>query len=90
MRASLLLSLPLGVTLWAGQAAAVECRDESYQGNRYSLCEVDASREELRLFLRDDTGAVMGHFSTIEDRLTAEGKTLSFATNAGMYHTALS
>ncbi|WP_065333625.1 phosphodiester glycosidase family protein [Tritonibacter mobilis] len=87
MRASLLLSLPLGITLWAGQAAAVECRDESYQGNRYSLCEVDASREELRLFLRDDTGAVMGHFSTIEDRLTAEGKTLSFATNAGMYHT---
>jgi uncharacterized protein YigE (DUF2233 family) len=87
MRVRRSLSLLLGLALWAGQGAAVECRDESYQGNRYSLCEVDASRENLRLFLRDDTGAVMGHFSTIEDRLAAQNKTLAFATNAGMYHT---
>lgn len=83
---ALLWGLPLGIVLWSGQASAVECQDLAYEGNRYALCEVDASREELRLFLRDDTGAVMGHFSTIEDRLEAEGKTLAFATNAGMYH----
>ncbi len=76
--------------LWLGLAGlpaeAVECRDESYAGNRYAICEVDAATEELRLFLRDDSGRVMGHFSSIEQVLEAEGKTLAFATNAGMYH----
>ncbi len=76
--------LALAATL-AAPAAAVECRDETYADNRYTLCEVDARREDLRLFLRDETGAVLGHFSTIEAQLDA-GERLSFATNAGMYH----
>jgi len=87
-RASLLgLSLGLCTALWSHAASAVECRDESYGGNRYSLCEVDATSESLRLFLRDEDGAVMGHFSTIDARLAAQGKRLAFGTNAGMYHT---
>ena len=87
-RASLLgLSLSLSMSLWAHAASAVECRDESYAGNRYSLCEVDAASEDLRLFLRDDDGVVMGHFSTIEAHLATSGKRLAFGTNAGMYHT---
>ncbi|WP_420004266.1 phosphodiester glycosidase family protein [Arenibacterium sp. LLYu02] len=70
----------------ASAAGAVSCRDETYEGNRYTLCEVDAATEEMRLFLRNDAGQVMGHFSTIDAELEAEGKTLAFATNAGMYH----
>lgn len=64
----------------------MECSDVAYEGNRYTLCEVDAAQEQLRLFLRDENGKILGHFSTIETALAAEGKELAFATNAGMYH----
>ena len=81
-RAALLLA-----ALWAAPAAgAVDCSDVAYGGNRYSICEVDASQEQLRLFLRDGEGQVYGHFSTLDGALAEEGKALAFATNAGMYH----
>ncbi len=70
----------------AAETAPLQCEDIAYDGNRYTLCEVDASRAQLRLFLHDEQGQVYGHFSRIEEALAAEGKALAFATNAGMYH----
>ncbi|UWQ24889.1 phosphodiester glycosidase family protein [Leisingera aquaemixtae] len=82
-RAALLLA-----ALWTAPAAgAVDCSDVAYEGNRYSICEVDAAQEQLQLFLKDGEGQVYGHFSTLEEALAKDGKTLAFATNAGMYHT---
>lgn len=75
--------------VWAGlpqMAAAVDCHNISYDGNRYTLCEVDASQEQLQLFLKDEGGTVLGHFSRLDAKLADQGKVLSFATNAGMYH----
>ncbi len=65
-------------------AGAVECRDISHDGNSYTICEVDAAREELRLFLRDGDGAIYGSFPAVEQGI---GQKLSFGMNAGMYHT---
>ncbi|MGR3622562.1 phosphodiester glycosidase family protein [Pseudophaeobacter sp.] len=80
-------ALILLAALWAAPVAgAVECDDITYDGNRYTLCEVNAAQEQLQLFLRDDKDQVFGHFSNIEEALAAEGKELIFATNAGMYH----
>ncbi|APG48560.1 phosphodiester glycosidase family protein [Phaeobacter porticola] len=76
----------VALALWATPAAAVECRDIAYDSNRYTICEVAVAKDELRLFLKDDTGQVYGHFSSIENALKPKGQTLSFATNAGMYH----
>ena len=74
--------------LWTAPAAgAVECSDVAYEGSRYSICEVDAAKEQLQLFLKDGEGQVYGHFSSLEEALEKDGKTLAFATNAGMYHT---
>lgn len=70
----------------AGSAAAVECRDLNYEGNGYTVCEVDAAEEELRLFLRDGEGRILGQFPAVDRALAAEGKKLAFAMNAGMYH----
>ncbi len=70
----------------AADRAAVSCDDLTFDGNRYTVCEVDATRAQLKLFLRDDKGQVYGHFSSIEAALEPEGKELVFATNAGMYH----
>lgn len=71
----------------AGPAAAVECRDLTHQGNLYTVCEVDPRTEELRLFLNDDQGKLLGQFSAVDSTLRAEGTRLAFAMNAGMYHT---
>lgn len=79
-------SLALAGILSASTVSAVECRNLTQGTNRYTICEVDPTQEELRLFLRDDQGVVLGHFSAIQSELDAQNQTLQFAMNAGMYH----
>lgn len=71
---------------FATPAMAVDCRDLSHDGNRYTVCEVDAGRETLRLFLLDPDGRPLGQFTTIDRLLADEGAHLAFGMNAGMYH----
>ena len=80
------LGLFLIALFGASAVGAVECRDITYDDTGYSICEVDAASETLRLFLKDETGEVFGHFRTIDSALKKQGKRLSFAMNAGMYH----
>lgn len=84
IRAALAALAALGLTVMP--ALALECREEVFDGSRYALCSVDAAQDELRLFLADGQGRVLGHFSTINGALADEGKALGFAMNAGMYH----
>lgn len=65
-------------------ALAGGCRDLNFDGTSYTLCEV-AAGEDLRLFQSGRVG-VLGSFSAANDLLAAEGKTLGFAMNAGMFH----
>jgi uncharacterized protein YigE (DUF2233 family) len=65
-------------------AAAATCQDTSFEGASYTLCEV-AAGEDLRLFHSGPDGP-LGSFNAVDDALGAEGKTLAFAMNAGMYH----
>lgn len=76
----------LALILAAGGAQATECREDSYQGNNYTICEVFPAEQDLRLFLRDANGDIIGHFGTLDETLAAEGLSLGFAMNAGMYH----
>jgi uncharacterized protein YigE (DUF2233 family) len=69
-----------------GPLLAADCSETKYKGNRYALCVVDLTKEELRLFLKNEDGGVHGHFSSVNSDLSQEGKTLGFAMNAGMYH----
>lgn len=66
-------------------AQAVSCSSVTHEGRGYSVCTVDASKEQIQLFLRDDEGMVYGQFRDVERGL-GDGKSLSFAMNAGMYH----
>ncbi|MCX7302652.1 MAG: phosphodiester glycosidase family protein [Rhodobacterales bacterium] len=68
--------------LWAFPAFGAECSDVSYQDNSYTICEVDAETDDLRLFLNDAQGEPYGSFGNVE----AENGTLVFGMNAGMYH----
>lgn len=76
----------LGAVLWAAQAGAVTCEKLTHEDKRYTVCEVDAASEDLRLFLNDAEGALLGHFSSVNEALEPGGKRLVFAMNAGMYH----
>ncbi|EAQ26147.1 phosphodiester glycosidase family protein [Roseovarius sp. 217] len=85
VRLALLLAVVLGSGSGAVQAA--ECRTERFEDESYTVCAVDIGRDDLRLFLNDaESGAPLGSFGAIENKLKAEGKALAFAMNAGMYH----
>jgi uncharacterized protein YigE (DUF2233 family) len=76
--------LALAFLLAPVAAEAVECRDTSFEGASYTVCDV-ALGEDLRLFHSGPDG-VYGSFRNVETALEAEGKALAFAMNAGMYH----
>ncbi|MDP3195984.1 phosphodiester glycosidase family protein [Tabrizicola sp.] len=65
-------------------AEAADCRDTSFEGASYTLCDVTLG-EDLRLFHSGSDGAY-GSFRRVNEALEATGTTLGFAMNAGMYH----
>lgn len=72
----------LALAVLAAPAAALDCRDVSFEGTPYTVCEVAPREEPLRLFLDDAQGEPFGSFAAVE---AAHGPLL-FAMNAGMYH----
>lgn len=78
------LELALAAILIA-EAAAAACREVAHEGRGYTVCEV-AAGDDLRLFLTAPDGRPYGTFDRVEQALAAEGRTLDFAMNAGMYH----
>lgn len=79
-----MLRLALAMVLAPLAAGAATCRDTSFEGTGYTVCEVTAG-EDLRLFHSGPDGAY-SNFRAVNAALEAEGKTLGFAMNAGMYH----
>lgn len=73
------------LALAAPVASHAACRDMMFEDLPYTVCEVSAA-DDLRLFHADEAGAVLGSFTRVNEALRAEGKTLAFGMNAGMYH----
>ncbi|GLI94343.1 phosphodiester glycosidase family protein [Methylocystis echinoides] len=71
--------------LWSAAAVAQPCAAITDHGGTYTVCDYDARQSPIRLYLRDDAGALYGGFSALADALAAKGETLAFAMNAGMY-----
>ena len=81
--------LRLALVFWACLALpgwAASCKNVSFDGLSFAICEVDATTEDIRLFLNDDTGRPFGNFPAVDRALAQDGQTLAFAMNAGMYH----
>lgn len=83
---ALFLGLAAAPAVSASASDAVSCGKVGHEGQFFTVCEVDAARADLRLFLDDATGTPYGQFSAIDRALAAEGQRLVFAMNAGMYH----
>ncbi len=80
------LLAPLVLALGA-PASAASCRAITVEGAGYTLCEADAARDDIRLFLNDPgSDTLLGSFANVERLLEKQGKRLAFAMNGGMYH----
>lgn len=77
------------LTLMANATAAATCRDATFEGDRFTLCSATAD-QDLRLFLTGPDGTPYGGFAAVNSALAAQGQTLTFAMNAGMYQPDLS
>jgi uncharacterized protein YigE (DUF2233 family) len=80
----MLLRLALCLAAVPVTALASTCRDATFDGASYTLCEVTLA-DDLRLFHSGPDGAY-GSFTRLNAALAATGQTLGFAMNAGMYH----
>lgn len=75
------------VLLLAQTAQAATCREETYEGVDYAICDVNLTQDVLRLFLYEPvSGRPYGYFGKLNAALEEQGFALGFATNAGMYH----
>ena len=70
----------------ASQAFAAECFDLEFEDTSFTACRADPATEDIRLWLNDGDGDLLGTFSAVEGALADEGLALAFATNGGMYH----
>lgn len=87
------LAIVLAIVLLAGTpgaAFAEPCRDEAFRGASYFVCSFDPSKEDLRIVWRGEDGRPFGTFDALAAALDAEGKSLTFAMNGGMYEDDLS
>ena len=88
--ALLMLFLPLA-SLAAGQPAfAQQCERRLFEEAAYSVCTVRPGRDHLRLFWKDAGDKPYRNFSAVAEALAGDGRTLTFAVNAGMYRTDFS
>jgi uncharacterized protein YigE (DUF2233 family) len=85
MRAARLLGA-FWLLIMPAAAPAVVCGYESFEGARYAVCEIDLRHDALRLFLNAPDGTPFGDFDTLSSALAAQGDSLIFAMNGGMYH----
>lgn len=62
------------------------CATITFEAAPYLVCTFDTSKDDIRLFLRDETGAPFGQFDRLANHVASQGGSLVFAMNAGMYH----
>jgi uncharacterized protein YigE (DUF2233 family) len=78
----------LGLGALTRPAEAGLCESQAYESNDYIVCTVEAKNQHLQLFWQNDDGRPYRSFSNLSEALSAKGKTLLFAMNAGMYSDA--
>lgn len=67
-------------------ASEPECEERVQGQNRYALCEFDVQSADIRIFLNDSNNEPLGQFDALKDTLGAQGLSLAFGMNGGMYH----
>jgi uncharacterized protein YigE (DUF2233 family) len=76
------------LALACGRADAA-CAPRVFEGDSYTVCSFDLATDRIALFNLDADGSPYEDFSSLDEALKAEGKSLAFAMNAGMFDEAL-
>jgi prepilin-type processing-associated H-X9-DG protein len=79
------LAILLAPLAAAPATAAPACAPRNFNAARYTVCSFDARRDDIRLYWADAQRKPYGSFAALAQDLTAHGRTLRFAMNAGMY-----
>jgi uncharacterized protein YigE (DUF2233 family) len=74
----------------AGARASAPCAPLGFEGARYTICTFDVRRDDIRLYWKDSSGKPFGGFDALAQALSARGRALRFAMNAGMFEADLS
>ena len=82
----LLLPALMAILTACGEAPAGPCQTRNFENLPYLVCTFDTAEDDIRLFLRDETGAPYGQFDRLANHVASQGGNLIFAMNAGMYH----
>ncbi len=69
-----------------GAAAEKACAPVTFDSTAFTVCEFAANDPGLRLVLDDPSGTRIADFERLAELSAAQGETLRFAMNAGMYH----
>lgn len=72
--------------LFVASSQAIEFSQAVHAGKKITVCKVDLTKDSLRLFHRDESGAPLKRFDRVNEWLKPRGERLVFAMNAGMYH----
>jgi len=70
-------------------SAEADCKPMNFGSAHYTVCEFDPHTDKISLFNLDAAGHPFGGFSALREALTAQGRNLNFAMNAGMFGTDL-
>ncbi len=57
----------------------------TFRGQEFLVRTVDPAKEDVRLFWKDEKGAVYGDFPALDKAVSEKGERLIFAANAGMF-----
>lgn len=79
-------ALAVGLAVLLAGPATASCRDDVFEGVRYTACQFDPTAVDMRLFHRDGAGAVYGQFTVLRRALEERGLRLVAAMNGAMYH----
>ncbi|MDE0696969.1 MAG: phosphodiester glycosidase family protein [Boseongicola sp.] len=67
-------------------ALAAECWSLTFESVPFTACKIDPAEEDVRLFLKDADGRLLGSFDNVAAHVGAQGRHLVLAMNGGMYH----
>jgi uncharacterized protein YigE (DUF2233 family) len=70
-------------------AQAQPCRSKEYAHNAYTVCDVELEKHTVRLYWKRLDGTPYAYLSSLPRVLEHETGELLFATNAGMFDSAL-
>jgi uncharacterized protein YigE (DUF2233 family) len=80
----------LSMTIAPRFSFAAECADFRFQEITATVCRIDIRNHRLRLFYADERGRALKYFSAVDRLLKSRNERLTFAMNAGMYHSDFS